>query len=85
MEKLFVLVAEYSKEHGISATIPVFAYIVFKVAKEDLNERMNNTKDATAQNHDDIEALELELKAQSIEMASLKSTVEALKWEVRRG
>ena len=71
MEKIFALVVEYSKEHGISATIPVFAYIVFKVAKEDLNERINNTKDVSNQNHEDIEALEKEV-------ASLKATVAAL-------
>jgi len=71
MEKVFGLVVEYSKEHGISATIPVFVYIVFRAAKEDLNERMNNTKDAAARNHNDIEALE-------IKVASLRATVEAL-------
>ena len=71
MEKVFELVVEYSKEHGISATIPVFVYIVFKVAKEDLNDRINNTKDVSNQNHEDIEALEKEL-------ASLKATVAAL-------
>lgn len=71
MEKIFGLVVEYSKEHGISATIPVFAYIVFKVAKEDLSERINNTKNVSNQNHEDIEALEKEV-------ASLKATVAAL-------
>ena len=71
MEKIFALVVEYSKEHGISATIPVFVYIVFRAAREDLNERMNNTKDVAARNHDDIEALE-------IEVATLKATVQAL-------
>ena len=71
MEKIFVLVAEYSKEHGISATIPVFAYIVFRVARDDLNDRIKDSKDTTNKNHDDIAALE-------IEVASLRATVAAL-------
>ena len=72
MEKIFALVIDYSKEHGISATVPVFAYIVFKVAREDLNERIKDTKNTTAKNHDDIEALE-------IEVATLKEAVDNLK------
>ena len=78
MEKIFALVIDYSKEHGISATVPVFAYIVFKVAREDLNDRIKDTKNTTAKNHDDIEKLETKLEAQSIELASLRATVAAL-------
>ena len=71
MEKIFALAVEYSKEHGISATVPILGYIVFRVAREDLNDRIKDTKNTTAKNHDDIEALEIEL-------ASLKATVKAL-------
>jgi hypothetical protein len=71
MEKIFSIALDYSKEHGISATIPVFAWIVFKVAREDLNERIKDTKNTATKNHDDIEALEIEL-------ASLRATVAAI-------
>lgn len=71
MEKIFGLVVEFAKDNGVGISIPIAFYIVFKVVKEDLQERLDGSKDAGIRNRDAIATLE-------VEVASLKATVKAL-------
>ena len=67
MDKFLELVLEFAKDNGVGVTIPVAVWVVAKVMIEDYKDK----KEATEKNHDDIEAL-------TVEVASLRATVEAL-------
>lgn len=74
MEKIFGLIVDFSKEHGIGLSIPVAIWIVVKVIAEDLRERLNDHESTSNKNHEEIVLLKitvarLEEKINSMEKA----------------
>ena len=67
MESAFLAIAEFAKENGVGATIPLAMYVVYKAVKEDFKERIGKID----KNLDRIHQLE-------VDVASIKATLEAI-------